>query len=149
MLYHSEGFELEREYWKVWDKIRYKKVDELYEITEKLIKIFSNHIKDGLLFHRDYEEIQYLFRKMKMKNFFYQSKSAKEIIQAANPKFKDVFKRRECVRDLRCKFVDDVYEGILEKDKIYQSLTYNGASYEININGKIRCVGSINFERIT
>jgi len=151
MLDHAEGFELEKEYSEIWDKIRYKKIDELYEFTEKVIKLLGNHIDNELLFHRDYDEIQYLFKKMREKGFFYMSGSAKEIIKTANPKFENIFERRKCVRDLKYIFSDDICKDdrALEKGKIYQSLTFNGATYEINVNGKIRGVGYLYFERMS
>lgn len=70
MLDHQENFELEKEYDAIWDAIRYKKVDELYEFTEEVIKILNSHVDDKLLFHSDYEKIQYLFKRMRQKNFF-------------------------------------------------------------------------------
>ncbi|MBD3842952.1 MAG: hypothetical protein IE909_13940 [Campylobacterales bacterium] len=146
MLDHNENFELEKEYEQIWDSIRYKKVDELYELTEEVIKILENHIDDKLLFHSDYEKIQHLFRKMKQKNFFYMSGSAKEIIKSANPKFKNVYEYRECVRELK-------YVGSGDKDfengKIYQSVSFNGVAYKINVDGNERTVGSSYFERIS
>jgi len=146
MLDHQENFELEKEYVAIWDTIRYKKVDELYEFTEEVIKLLDNHIDDKLLFHWDYEKIQYLFRKMRQKNFFYMSGSAKEIIKSANPKYESVYKRRECVRGLKYINSDDIE---FENGKIYQSLTFNGATYEISINGKVRTIGCAHFERMS
>lgn len=101
MLEHLENFELENEYEQIWDSIRYKKVDELYELTEEVIQLLENHIDDKLLFHSDYDKIQHLFKKMKQKNFFYMSGSAKEIIKSANPKFENVYEYKKCVRDLK------------------------------------------------
>lgn len=65
MLDHQENFELEKEYDTIWDAIRYKKVDELYEFTEEVITLLNIHIDDKLLFHSDYEKIQYLFKRMR------------------------------------------------------------------------------------
>lgn len=73
------------------------------------------------------------------------SDSAKEIIKSVNPKFENVFKRKECVRDLKYIYSDDTE---FENDKIYQSSTFNGATYEINVNGKARTMGFNHFERI-
>ena len=78
MLKHNTDFELEKEYHDVWDKIRYKKVDEMSAYTKKIIAILEEHIDDKLLFHRDYETIQHLFKKMRMKDYFYTSNDAKQ-----------------------------------------------------------------------
>lgn len=146
MLDHNENFELESEYEQIWDKIRYKKVDELYEFTEEVIKLLENHIDDKLLFHSDYEKIQHLFKKMKQKNFFYMAGSAKEIIKSANPKFESVYEFKKCVRDLK-------YIGSGDRDfvngKIYQSVSFNGVAYKINVDGNERTVGSSYFERVS
>lgn len=146
MLEHLENFELENEYEQIWDSIRYKKVDELYEFTEEVIKLLENHIDDKLLFHSDYDKIQHLFKKMKQKNFFYMSGSAKEIIKSANPEFESVYEYKKCVRDLK-------YIGSEDRDfedgKIYQSTYFNGATYKINIDKCERVIGSSYFERIS
>jgi len=143
---HLENFELEKEYEQIWDKIRYKKVDELYELTLEVINLLENHIDDKLLFHSDYEKVQYLFKKMKQKNFFYMSGSAKEIIKSANPKYEGVYEYKECVRDL--KFVGSGDKDF-ENGKIYQSKYFNGATYSINVNHVERTVGYNYFERIS
>lgn len=143
---HLENFELEHEYEQIWDKIRYKKIDELYELTLEVVNLLENHIDEKLLFHSDYEKIQHLFKKMKQKNFFYMSGSAKEIIKSTNPKFESVYEYKKCVRDLK-------YIGSGDKDfengKIYQSKYFNGATYTININDVERTVGSSYFERVS
>ena len=146
MLDHNENFELESEYEQIWDKVRYKKIDEIYELTDEVIKLFENHIDDKLLFHSDYEKIQHLFKKMKQKNFFYMSGSEKEIIKSSNPKFEKVFEYKDCIRDLK-------YIGLGDRDfengKIYQFTHFNGATYKININKSERMVESSYFERIS
>ena len=143
---HLESFELEGEYEQIWDKIRYKKIDELYELTLEVVNLLENHIDEKLLFHSDYEKIQHLFKKMKQKNFFYMSDSAKAIIKSVNAKFESVYEYRECVRDLK-------YIGSGDKDfengKIYQSKYFNGATYKINFNNVERTVGSSYFERVS
>ena len=143
---HLENFELEKEYEQIWDKIRYKKVDEIYSLTEEVIKLLENHIDDKLLFHSDYDKIQHLFKQMKQKNFFYISGSAKEIIKSANSKFENMYKYQECVRDL--KYIGSG-DSDFENGKIYQSVSFNGATYKININKNERIVGSNYFERIS
>ena len=70
MLDHYEEFELEKEYLQIWDKIRYKEVDEIYSFTEEVISLLDKHIDDKILFNNDYEKIQNLFKKMKQKNFY-------------------------------------------------------------------------------
>lgn len=144
MLDHQENFELEKEYDAIWDAIRYKKVDELYEFTEEVIKILNSHVDDKLLFHSDYEKIQYLFKRMRQKNFFYMSGSAKEIIKLANPKFKNIYECKDCMRDL--KFVGSKDKDF-ENGKIYRSTHFNGARYTIDVNGNERVIGSNYFER--
>lgn len=143
---HLESFELEGEYEQIWDKIRYKKIDELYELTLEVVNLLENHIDEKLLFHSDYEKIQHLFKKMKQKNFFYMSDSAKAIIKSVNAKFESVYEYRECVRDLK-------YIGSGDKDfengKIYQSKYFNGATYTININDVERTIGCNYFERLS
>ena len=151
MLEHDEGFELETEFEKIWDKIRYKKIDKIYEITEDIISILKNHISDEMLFHMDYQKIQNLFLKAKRANFFYYSGDAKNLIIAANPKYKDIFKRRKCIRKLKYtgeEIDDDVNTGF-ERGKIYTSTHYNGATYTIDINGEERIIGNMYFERVT
>jgi hypothetical protein len=148
MLEHYEDFELEKEYNQIWDKIRYKKVDELFDFTQEIIKILDNHIDDKLLFHGDYEKIQNLFKKMRWKNFFYMSGSAKQIIKCANPKFESVYEYRDCVRKL--KYLGGEHKSdFFEKSKIYTSTHFNGASYKINVNGDEVTAGSGYFERLT
>ncbi len=146
MLDHNENFELEAEYEKIWERIRYKKVDELHELTLEVINLLNNHIDERLLFHSDYDKIEHLFKKMKQKNFFYMSGSAKEIVKSSNQKFENIYEYKECVRDLK-------YIGSGDRDfengKIYQSTYFNGATYKININKSERTVGSSYFERIS
>ena len=143
---HLENFELEKEYEQIWDKIRYKKVDEIYSLTEEVIKLLENHIDDKLLFHSDYDKIQHLFKQMKQKNFFYISGSAKEIIKSANSKFESVYKYKKCVRDL--KYIGSV-DRDFENGKIYQSVSFNGATYKINVDECERTIGSNYFERMS
>jgi hypothetical protein len=147
MLDHNENFELESEYEQIWDKIRYKKVDELYELTEEVIKLLENHIDDKLLFHSDYEKIQHLFKKMKQKNFFYMSGSAKEIIKSVNPKFENVFEYKECVRDLEY-LGNGLADDELQIGKIYRSIQFNGATYKLIVDEKIKTIGSNYFKRV-
>ena len=91
-------------------------------------------------------KIEYLFKKMKQKNFFYMSGSAKEIVKSSNQKFENIYEYKECVRDLK-------YIGSGDRDfengKIYQSKYFNCATYKININKSERTVGSSYFERIS
>lgn len=148
MLEHKENFELEYEYEKIWDTIRYKKVDEIYEYTEEIIALLENHIEDKLLFHRDYEKIQYLFKKMKQKNFFYTSKSAQEIIKAANPKFENIYTDKECIRELEY-LGNGLPNDKIQKGKIYKSTHFNGATYTLDVDGKKKIVGSSYFKRIS
>lgn len=146
MLKHEENFELEYEYDEIWENIRYKKVDEIYELTQRVITILDSHIDEKLLFHKDCIEIQDLFKMMKQRNFFYSSKSAKEIIKSANPKFENVYEYKKCVRDLKFIGSDD---KDFENGKIYQSIQFNGAIYKINVNGNERTIGCIYFERVS
>jgi len=151
MLEHDEGFELETEFEEIWDKIRYKKIDKIYEITEDIISILKNHISDEMLFHMDCQKIQDLFLRAKRANFFYQSSDAKYLIKTANPKFKDIFKRRECIRKLKYigdEMHDDINTGF-ERGKVYTSTHYNGATYTINLNGEEHTIGNLYFERVT
>lgn len=147
MLDHNENFELESEYEQIWDKIRYKKVDELYELTEEVIKLLENHIDDKLLFHSDYEKIQHLFKKMKQKNFFYMSGSAKEIIKSANPKFENVYEYKECVRDLEY-LGNGLADDELQIGKIYRSIQFNGVTYKLIVDEKTKTIGSNYFKRV-
>jgi len=146
MLEHLENFELEKEYEQIWDSICYKKVDEMYEFTEEIIKLLDKHIDDKLLFHSDYDKIQHMYKKMKQKSFFYMSVSAQEIIKSVNTKFENIYEYKECVRCLK-------YIGSGDKDfengKIYQSTYFNGATYKISIDENERTVGSSYFERIS
>ncbi len=148
MLEHAENFQLEVKYEQIWNKIRYKKVDDIYEFTNEVINILENHIDDKLLFHGDYKKIQNLFTKMKQKNFFYNSSSAKALINSINLEFEDVYTKKVCERTLK-------YIGSDNKDKdfkrntIYKSSHFNGATYTFNIKGHKRVLGYTYFERIT
>ena len=83
--------ELRKEYDEIWEEIRYKKVSDMLSLTEDVIKILEKHIDDKLLFKEDYLQIQFLFKKMKVKNYFYMNNDAKQIICLTNPKFKKLF----------------------------------------------------------
>lgn len=146
MLQHNEGFELEEDYNRIWSEIRYEKIEELYDFTQKIIEILNSHIDDRLLFHNDYEKIQHMFKKMRHKNFFYDSKSAKKLIKSANPKFENVYKFKECKRDL--KFVGKENK-FFKFGKKYTSTYFNGAVYKIKIDGVEKVVGSSYLQRIS
>jgi hypothetical protein len=94
----------------------------------------------------DYENIQNLFKRMNQKNFFYMSKSAKEIIKTTNPKFINIYEYKKCIRDLKYVGLDNKN---FKNDKIYKSTHYNGATYKIIINSSEVTVGSDNFERLS
>lgn len=147
MLEHMEGFELETKYGRIWDKIRYKKISEIESFTNEIIEILSKHIDDQLLFHSDYNKIQYLFKKMKMKNYFYMSGDARHLIHTVNPKFKNVYKKRKCVRKL--KYLGSEIDNGLKKDKVYKSTHFNGATYTIKVGKKEKIVGRNYFKRLS
>lgn len=147
MLEHNENFELEKEYEQIWDNIRYKKIDEIYELTLDVINLLDKHIDEKLLFHSDYERIQNLFKNMKQKNFFYMSGSAKEIIKSVNPKFENVFEYKECVRDLEY-LGNGLADDELQIGKIYRSIQFNGATYKLIVDEKIKTIGSNYFKRV-
>lgn len=151
MLEHSEGFELEAEFEEIWEKIRYKKIDKIYQITKEAINILEKHIDDKMLFHKDCYDVWQLFQKGKRANFFYFSGDADYLIKTANPKFENVYKRRKCVRKL--KYIggeehDDIVTDF-KRGEIYTSTHYNGATYTIDMNGKERVIGSLYFERVS
>ncbi len=104
-----------------------------------------------MLFYGDSYDIKHLFLKMKRANYFYFSNDAKDLIATANPKFKDVYKRRKCIRKL--KYIgEEEYDHIaanFKKGKIYTSAHYNGSAYTINLNGEEIVVGSLYFERVS
>ena len=52
---------LRKKYDKIWEQIRYKKTDEISSLTNEVIKILEKHIDDKLLFHGDYEKINFLY----------------------------------------------------------------------------------------
>ncbi len=83
--------DLRKEYDKIWDKIRYKKISEVESITSEIINILEKHIDDRLFFHGDCEKINFLFKKLKQRNYFYMASDAKQLICLANPKFKELF----------------------------------------------------------
>lgn len=64
-----------------------------------------------MLFYGDCNDIEHLFSKMKRANYFYFFNDAKDLIVTSNPKFKDVYKRRKCIRKLK-------YIGEEEHDRI-------------------------------
>jgi hypothetical protein len=85
---------LRKKYDKIWEQIRYKKIDEISSLTNEVINILEKHIDDKLLFNGDYEKINFLFKKMKQKSYFYMNNDAKQIICLANPKFKKLFETK-------------------------------------------------------
>lgn len=64
----------------------------------------------------------------------------------ANPKFENVYEYKKCVRCLK-------YIGSGDRDfvngKIYQSVSFNGATYKINIDKYERTVENNYFERVS
>lgn len=83
---------LKQEYYEIWDAIKYKKVNEIYNMTKNIIEILDQHIDDKLFFHKDLVKIENIFTKMKIKNYFYMSGDAKHITKLISPKFDSLFK---------------------------------------------------------
>lgn len=146
---HLEDFELEKEYERIWDDIRYKKIEEIYVLSEEVINILAKHIGDALLFHEDYQKIHSLFTKMKQKNFFYTSKSAKELAVRINPKFESVYHNRVCVRELEYLGSDCAIHDGMQKGKKYTSTHFNGVMYTIELDGVSKSIGHSFFKRLS
>lgn len=147
-LCHYEGFEKVKKYHDIWDKIRYKKIYEIEQLSEKVINIFEKRIDTELLVIGDYVELQNLFKKMRIKQMSYMSGDARNIIEAINPKLKNLYKKKKCFRSLR--YINKSNEAFTF-DKIYQSKNFNGVTYTIIKDDNHRKV-KINcghFERIS
>lgn len=74
------------------------------------------------------------------------SKTAKEIVKSANPKFEKVYEFKECARDL--KYIG-TNSSIFENGKIYESAYFNGVAYKIKINDEEITMGYSYFERVS
>lgn len=144
---HYEGFELEAEYYQIWDKIRFAKVNEFEKIMEKITAVLRTY--DHCIFVAtpdDYTEVYELFKKMKLSSVFYMAKDAKNLICTVNPKFVEAFKEKECIRKL--KYIHET-DNTFTYGKIYESSQFNGATYHLkNDLQKIVSVGCGNFERV-
>lgn len=148
MLDHQENFELEKEYDEVWNSIKFKRIDEISQLTMEVNAILDGHINDDVPFNSDCHKIQKIFTQMKQRAGHYFSRSAQDIIKTANPRYENVFERRECVRDLKYIGTDEPEESF-EKGKVYTSTHFNGATYSFNINGQEKVIGSSYFERVS
>lgn len=148
---HYEGYELEYKFSKIWDKLRYQKIDDIFQSTQEIINILENHIEDKLLFINDVNKIQHIFTKMKRKNYFYMSGDIEKAVKLIDPKFNNLFQNRKCIRKLRYLPLDDNtdIELDLERGKVYTSSKFNGAIYTIKNNGKKYKIGHLHFIRIT
>lgn len=91
-LCHYEGFKRVKKYHDIWDKIRYKKIYEIEQLSNKVIQIFEKRIDTELLVNGDYVELQYLFKRIRIKQMSYMSGDARNIIEAINPKLKNLYK---------------------------------------------------------
>ena len=120
---HLDKFELEKEYEEIWSKIRYKKVEKFYSMSQEVINILDKHIGDKLLFHEDCTKIDYILKQMNQNNYFYTSSSAKDIITLVNPKF--------------------------THGKIYKPSKFNGATNIIKFKKKEKVIGFTFFERLS
>jgi len=146
-LNHYLGFEKEEKYMKIWDSIRYKKVDSIEKRVNQIISILENHIESSILFDRDYTVIQGLYRQMRQDTTFYMSGKAKDIICEVDTSYNSVFTRRKCVRTL--KYIGKT-SGDLTYGKTYISSFFTGAIYTIekDDNGIKSSCGSSYFEWI-
>jgi O-acetyl-ADP-ribose deacetylase (regulator of RNase III) len=111
--------------------------------------VHSEEAKDRMNHSSGFEEkgkfdraLQYMLAQ----NSKFNTKQLKHILGIFNPKLVDrITTRRECIRTLK-------YTGENERlttDKLYQSTTFNGATYEIvDNNGDVALIGSSYFELI-
>jgi len=97
----TDEFKSEKEYEKIWDTIRTKRIEYLYSKTKDIIDILQNNIDDKMLFHKDYMLIENMFVQMKRECYFYSSKNAKELLCLVDSKFnKYLSKRNTKIRTL-------------------------------------------------
>lgn len=144
---HYEDFEVEKEFEDIWDKVRYKRLNQLSELTENIITLLNKHIGGDILFDKDYLTIQNLFRKMKQNNYIYNYGDMKEIVTLINyEKYSNLHTYRECVRNL--KYIGDDNPKF-DSGEVYTSTLFNGATYKFNMNGNIETVGMNYFERLS
>ena len=144
---HMEGFELAEECFHIWEEIRFKRISEIQNLTDNVIAIFDKHQDGEFLVSEDYTTVCELFRRMKMRSMFHMASDVKELIYITNPKLKEAFVRKECIRKLK-------YIGVsndnLTNGKIYKSINFNGVTYTLNKDnkGEQRSISCLCFERI-
>lgn len=82
---------------------------------------------------------------MLAQNSKFTTKQLKHILRIFDPELLDrIITRRECIRTL--KYIDKSSEQ-WTNEKLYQSSTFNGSTYEIiNDNGEVMLISSENFK---
>jgi len=148
LCHYEDGFDKVRKYHEVWDEIRYKKIYEIEQLAENVIKIFEKRVDAEFLVIGDYQELQQLFKKMRIKTMSYMSGDARNIIEAINPKLKNLYNKKKCVRYL--KYIEQDNEAFTY-GKVYQSKNFDGVTYTIikDDNGRKAKINCGNFERIS
>ena len=142
-----EGFELAEECFRIWEEIRFKRISEIQNLTEEVIAIFDKHQDGEFLVSEDYINVCELFRRMKIRSMFYMASDVKELIYIANPKLKEAFARKECIRKL--KYIGASNDN-LTNGKIYKSTNFNGVTYTLKNDNKEKqhSISCSCFERI-
>lgn len=126
--HYDDGFEKIKQYHDAWDKVRYKKIYEIEQMVERVIKIFEKRVDAKFLVTEDYQELQLQFKRMRIKTMFYMSGDARNIIEAIHPKLKKLYKKKKCIRYLKYTGESD---GSFTYGKIYQSKYFDGVTYTI------------------
>ena len=123
-----DEFKSEREYEKIWDTIRTKRIEYLYNKTKDIIDILQNNIDDKMLFHKDYMLIEEMFVQMKRACYFYSSKNAKELLCLVDSKFNTIYQFKDFQQEI-------IYTGSehrnLTQGKKYISTHFNGAIFRL------------------
>jgi len=126
--HYDDGFERVKKYHEAWDDIRYKKIYEIEQLVEKVIKIFEKRVDAEFLVIGDYQDLQQQFKRMRIKTMSYMSGDARNIIEAINPKLKNLYKKKKCVRYL--KYTEES-NGSFTYEKVYKSKYFDGVRYTI------------------
>lgn len=128
---HFEGFELEKEYRLLCDKLRFHKLDIIDRYAQQIIRIFETYIDGKFLVSHQYLKVSMLYRNMRIASFFYMSKDVRKTIALINPKYEDAFSTKSCRRTL--KYMGDSNAN-LTQGHLYESMAFNGWFYTVKDN---------------
>ena len=140
---------LAKKYHAIWDKIRYRKIEEIEKITNQVIAVFDRYHQDGkFMVTTDYLYICALFQKMRRNSMFYMSLDASSLIGLVSPKYiKARFNKKDY---LKLKYIG-ASSSELTNGKIYKSRNFTDTTCELlndNLGKKKMCCRS-DFEIVT